>query len=239
MVQSVKRSSRLIESNLMLKLLNLKDMALKFYMQIECMHLFQLVIALRGLSQMFLLCHCSNMNGSVAQLAKLSKAAASDYRNGKLEGIFNYEEFLQQVRELDQSVDFHQHTKNHIERLDNKLVDTSDASNLRKLPVFPVLGQADSIAVHERSKKGKSETIQYDNWKLAQLKDECEKFGLPKTGKKADLITRLQGPRPPHAWLKQKEANVYVPTQFDNGQSWCQYGYISSNKPTWLRGKVL
>lgn len=39
------------------------------------------------------------------------------------------------------------------------------------------------------------------------------KYGLVKTGKKADLINRLNGPRPPSILLERKAKGCYVPSR--------------------------
>ena len=54
---------------------------------------------------------------------------------------------------------------------------------------------------------------EYEDWSSAQLQSKCEEFGLPKGGKKSDLIERLKGPKPPKEWLERKNMNEYVPSR--------------------------
>ena len=46
-----------------------------------------------------------------------------------------------------------------------------------------------------------------------ELAEECQKFGLPKSGSRADLMERLNGPRPPALWVERKRKNQYVPAR--------------------------
>ena len=46
-----------------------------------------------------------------------------------------------------------------------------------------------------------------------ELAEECQKFGLPKSGSRADLMERLNGPRPPALWVERKRKNQYVPVR--------------------------
>jgi SAP domain len=41
---------------------------------------------------------------------------------------------------------------------------------------------------------------------MISLKQQCAEWGLPKTGNKEDLITRLNGPRPPKVFMQRKAA---------------------------------
>ena len=59
--------------------------------------------------------------------------------------------------------------------------------------------------------------VDYSNWSVAALKDECIKHGLAKSGSRVDLILRLNGPWPPKIWLKRKEKGEYVPNGHDTG----------------------
>ena len=53
----------------------------------------------------------------------------------------------------------------------------------------------------------------YEEWSSMQLQSKCEEYGLPKTGKKRDLIDRLKGPKPPKEWLERKKKGEYVPSR--------------------------
>ena len=70
------------------------------------------------------------------------------------------------------------------------------------------------------TKKAKTST-DYSDWTKKELEDECVKCGVPKTGKKAVLIERLQTPhrRPPEIWLRRKRAGEYVPSSHNGGNT--------------------
>ena len=58
---------------------------------------------------------------------------------------------------------------------------------------------------------------EYEEWTSSQLKAKCEEYGLPKAGKKNELIARLNGPRPPKVWLERKKKDEYVPVRQNTG----------------------
>ena len=60
------------------------------------------------------------------------------------------------------------------------------------------------------AKKVKTDAV-YMDWTTQELQEQCVKFGLSKSGKKADLISRLLAPHPPALWLRRKRAKEYVP----------------------------
>lgn len=158
------------------------------------------------------------MNGSIAKLVELSRSVSQDYRNGKFKVDFTYEDFMSQVRAIPRDVDFSRIAKDH----KSSARDTENhgapngsqgghlhASALNEMAPLRV-ARAEAGGMEQSNQKSR-----YDSWKLPQLKEECEKFGLPKTGKKGDLIARLLGPKPPNAWLQRKKANLYVPMRYD------------------------
>lgn len=57
----------------------------------------------------------------------------------------------------------------------------------------------------------------YSKWSMISLKQQCTEWGLPKTGNKEDLITRLNGPRPPKVFMQRKAAKQYTPDRHDIG----------------------
>ena len=149
------------------------------------------------------------MNGSLAKLVELSKSVALDYLEGRLTAALSYEDFMQQVKNIPQGVDFSKVAKDHRKQRVS-IANTLDTSQ-ENVGTIPLRGKPSRA-------NATNENIvddMYDSWKLQQLKAECEKYGLPKSGKKEDLVLRLRGPRPPTAWLKRKKANLYVPTRFD------------------------
>ncbi len=151
------------------------------------------------------------MNGTLAKLVDLSKSIAHHYRIGKLNATFIYEEFMQRVKSIPRCVDFSKVAK------DNRVSMLAKAVAVYKDNEDIMSGDEKLSTVPKSDCKARNDVRDsvYDSWKLQQLKEECEKYGLPKTGKKADLISRLLGPRPPTAWLERKKANLYVPARYD------------------------
>lgn len=119
---------------------------------------------------------------------ELSKAVADDFRRGKNVPRYTYEAFIQRVRSIPSSVDFSKLAKNCRPVTDPKGVDTSnigEGAKEDKITKCPsILKMKPDPKVAER----------YKTWKVSQLKDACEKHGLPKTGAKAVLIDRVSSP---------------------------------------------
>jgi hypothetical protein len=157
------------------------------------------------------------VNGSLAKLVELSRSVAHDYRNDKLIASFTYEEFMTRVQAIPRGVDFSRIAKDHrARRTSDNLPAAGEACEKTKTMNHPAeieKNNHESMAAVNNSEPTRDN--QYNSWKLLQLKEECEKYGLPKTGKKSELIARLDGPRPPKAWLQRKKANLYVPARYD------------------------
>jgi hypothetical protein len=161
----------------------------------------------------------------MAKLVQLTRSVADDYRNGKLSAKFTFEEFMKRVHAIPRGVDFSRIAKDHQTRRtsDNgeSLVTKeaiSEKSNRTNPSDIENRHCDESVAAAAAAAVKKNEPIsdhRYNSWKVLQLKEECEKYGLPKTGKKSELVARLLGPRPPEAWLQRKKANLYVPARYD------------------------
>ena len=149
----------------------------------------------------------------MAKLVELSKSVANDYRDGKLNAEMLYEDFIQRIKNIPSGVDFSKVAKDHQRQ---RITNTRDASqdNVDTIPPGDLSRNVSAPKCNTTNESVVDDT--YESWKLQQLKAECEKYGLPKTGRKEDLVQRLRGPRPPKAWLQRKKANLYVPTRFDS-----------------------
>lgn len=159
-------------------------------------------------------CHgcCSNVNGSLAKLVELSRSVAHDYRNGKLKASFTYEEFMAQARAIPRGIDFSRIARDHCARRTSNSVESFRAEEATETQTHIDVKSSEK----EKCKNGEiANGNKYNGWKVSQLKEECEKYGLSKTGKKSELIARLLGPRPPEVWLERKKANLYVPAKYD------------------------
>jgi hypothetical protein len=69
----------------------------------------------------------------------------------------------------------------------------------------------------KRQKTEEVDNDKYSRHTKQELEAECVSAGLPKSGKKADLIARLEGPHPPKLWLKRKGNNEFVPASYNDG----------------------
>ena len=56
---------------------------------------------------------------------------------------------------------------------------------------------------------------EYEDMSAAQLRAKCVEYGLPKSGKKEELINRLLKPRPPEIYCVRKRRGLYVPARLD------------------------
>jgi len=134
------------------------------------------------------------------------------YLDGKLTGEFTYEGFMQRVRTIPAGTDFSRIAKDRqLNKAASQSVSATDTSTGRRSPSSPVLKDKPITNL----KGNVANASQYNSWKIVQLKEECDKFGLSKTGNKETLIKRLIGPRPPEAWLKRKRSNLYIPSRHD------------------------
>ena len=134
----------------------------------------------------------SNMNGSLAKLVELSKSVALDYLEGRLTAALSYEDFMQQVKNIPQGVDFSKVAKDHRKQRVS-IANTLDTSQ-ENVGTIPLRGKPSSA-------NATNENIvddMYDSWKLQQLKAECEKYGLPKSGKKEDLVQETKQQKTNH-----------------------------------------
>jgi len=72
---------------------------------------------------------------------------------------------------------------------------------------------------------------EYSKWSIAALKQQCTDWGLPKAGRKEELIARLKGPRPPAALLQRRAAKQYTPERHDIGANAILVGMVLQQCP--------
>jgi len=145
----------------------------------------------------------------MVELARWATRVSQDFQDNKLTAQFTFEEFKMQIRNIPHGTDFSRIAKDMVKsRLSaesGKFKPTH--SNDKK----PSLGRTRLVMG-----KPKAEDDQFKGWTVAKLQKQCVEWGLPKSGKKADLIARLNGPRPPQLWLDRKKSGVgYVPSRHD------------------------
>jgi hypothetical protein len=69
------------------------------------------------------------------------------------------------------------------------------------------------------TEEGASSTVDYSKWTQKRLQEECEAFGLTKSGNKQELIKKLNGPKPPPTWVERKKQGLYVPARLDTNST--------------------
>lgn len=150
----------------------------------------------------------------MVELSRWATTVLQDYRNGKLTAEYTFDEFRNKVKKIPRNTDFSRIAKDEAQSRQQKqeaaTVETKEAKPKKEIVQTTLLGR---IPKTQTKTKGSD---QYKGWTVAKLKEECEKAGLTKGGKKADLIERLNGPRPPKLWLKRKAKGEYVPSKFNN-----------------------
>ncbi|CAB9511880.1 MUS81 endonuclease homolog (Saccharomyces cerevisiae) [Seminavis robusta] len=163
---------------------------------------------------------------SMVELSKWAVDVRQDYASGKLKAKYTYEAFLQAVRKIPRNTDFSRIAKDHAA---NGLFEQSTTVEAKKPAAqkkFEIKKQSTAVEAKKPAAQRKlnfgslsSATSpkwnNYNGWTVAKLKAECEKHGLPKTGNKAEIIARLNGPKPPQLWRDRKAQKEYVPTKPD------------------------
>ena len=88
----------------------------------------------------------------------------------------------------------------------------------KKPPILNQRTTTTTTTTYEQVKKQRIQSqVDYSTWTNHQLQEECVKCGLSKSGAHADLVARLQGPKPPSLWLQRKNQGEYVPARYNCG----------------------
>ena len=165
----------------------------------------------------------------MVKLSHWATRVLKDFQQGKLEAKYSFEEFQREVEKIPYNTDFSRIAKDMVKsRLNDtpELKANSNQSNVssssftKKAKVqtklsFGLEKATSTVQIKPPPNKIKTTENQYQGWTVTQLKEECAKYGLPKTGKKADLIDRLNGPRPPKILLERKARGYYVPSRYN------------------------
>lgn len=132
----------------------------------------------------------TSVENSMLQLSRWVREISKEIRNGSLVAKYTYAEFKKLVNEIPVGTDFSKIAKDHA-AAKQSLKPDPESSQINK-------GQGTSTV-------GKME--EYMLLKKSALEAECEAVGLPKTGKREELVKRLLGPHPPKIWLERKRRN--------------------------------
>lgn len=145
----------------------------------------------------------------MVELSRWAMHVLQDYRDDKLKVKYSYEEFLQEVKKIPSGTDFSRIAKDMAKSRQAEK-GASVTIETRSIPKKATPKQTKL----EFSKKNRA-TNDYKGWTVSQLQKQCTEWGLPKSGKKADLIERLNGPRPPKILLERKARDCYVPSKYN------------------------
>ncbi|CAJ1951908.1 unnamed protein product [Cylindrotheca closterium] len=160
-------------------------------------------------SEGFDVLHTQSPDHSMVELSRWAAKVLQDYRSNKMKTEFTLEEFQREVKKIPKGVNFSKIARDWAESkpsLEEKVTDTVDLT---------VASNKESKQLKLAFEKPTKAHNEYTGWKVSELQQECVKFGLSKTGKKADLIDRLNGPRPPSVLLERKAKGCYVPSRYN------------------------
>jgi hypothetical protein len=144
----------------------------------------------------------------MVELSRWATRVLQDYRDKKFQVKYSFDEFQQEVRKIPKTTDFSRIARDMAEsrRSDQITTKKSESSSGKK---------ATPTKTKLAFGKPKATTNKYKGWTVAQLQKQCAEWGLPKSGKKVDLIERLNGPRPPKVLLERKARDCYVPSRYN------------------------
>ena len=137
------------------------------------------------------------------------------------------------AREKKQALAARDDEKQVISLLDSDDEDEGEAGTLRELqpsnldtkfagskrPLKQTNRAETANAKRPKMDERKSDGNEYENMSVAQLQAKCIEFGLPKSGSKQTLITRLLKPRPPEIYRIRKSRGLYVPARLDTAST--------------------
>lgn len=156
----------------------------------------------------------------MVELARVATLLLQDLQGGKIQAQYTLQEFLSQVQSIPKSTDFSRIAKDMAET--RRRLSQKEEGNQQKLDPAKAENNKPAALGKPGAIVGKPKKVdqennkdhQFQGWSVAQLQKQCAEWGLQKSGKKADLIQRLKGPRPPQLWLERKKRDVgYVPTR--------------------------
>mmetsp|Transcript_12685 Transcript_12685/g.19500 ORF Transcript_12685/g.19500 Transcript_12685/m.19500 type:complete len:296 (-) Transcript_12685:93-980(-) len=156
---------------------------------------------------------------SMVELSRWAVHVLQDYRQGQIKAEYSLEEFEREVKKIPRETDFSKMAKDMAKSKRSVQVETTSNASAKKnkkitiqTTLFPSSGKLKADSVSKPKDTGSS---QFSGWTVAKLQKQCVEWGLPKTGKKADLIVRLSGPRPPKLLLERKAKGCYVPSRYN------------------------
>ena len=153
----------------------------------------------------------------MVEISRWATRVRQDFVDGKLKAQYTYEEFLREVNKIPRNTDFSKIAK---DRATPKKKDppkqTTENKGTKKPMAQRVLDFGSVASTKTARASSSSSNNNYNGMSVKELKEKCEEYGLAKTGKKADLIARLNGPKPPKLWLDRKARNVgFVPSRYN------------------------
>lgn len=154
---------------------------------------------------------------SMVEISRWATRVRQDFVDGKLRAQYTYEEFLREVNKIPRNTDFSKIAKDRAIPKKKDPPKQSTENKGTKIPMAQRKLDFGSVASTKTARASSSSSNNYYNgMSVKELKEKCEEYGLAKTGKKADLIARLNGPKPPKLWLDRKARKVgFVPSRYN------------------------
>lgn len=154
---------------------------------------------------------------SMVEISRWATRVRQDYVDGKLRAQYTYQEFLREVAKIPRNTDFSKIAK---DRATPKRKDPpkqfTEEKGTKKPMAQRKLNFGSVASTNTAYTSSNSSNNYYNGMSVKELKEKCEEYGLAKTGKKADLIARLNGPKPPKLWLDRKARKVgFVPSRYN------------------------
>ena len=191
-------------------------------------------------SEGFEVLRTTSRDQSMLDLARwVKKVVLTDLKSGKLTARYTYAEFIEELKKIPPSTDFSRLAKSAMERrvqasvaaaaskrahaevdYDSEIEVLEEMSS-RENPTGrrSLLDDLKPAAKPSRAKKTKASSEDFSNMSKKQLEEKCVEYGLPKSGTKPDLISRLRGPRPPKLLVRRKQSGEYVPSKHDGASA--------------------
>lgn len=151
----------------------------------------------------------------MVELSRWGVKVLQDYRKGLINATLSHNEFLEEVKKIPRNTDFSRIAQDMAASISPARLETGDEESPTSNAKMPRQTTLNPV-------KSKYNIKSYEGWTVARLKEECAKFGLPRPSKKADLITILNGPRPPPILVERKRRGeakgekYYAPSQHNN-----------------------
>ena len=178
---------------------------------------------------------------SMFELSRWTQRIAKDVEAGKITACLTYQEFLEKCKAISKETDFSRLAKHAYQERMKEESNCQSPSGITPLDDSPTindslkrrLSYSEQIRTEDSKPKAmktdvtshskattikrsfnfgsQGKVVHYSSLTTTALKQECDKYGFPKSGSRDAMIAKLIGPKPPNVWLKRKLRKEYVP----------------------------